>query len=248
MIEREVRAAAEEYEYGGSVEVVIYAPEGEEIAKKTFNSRLGIEGGISIIGTTGLVEPMSTKALVDTIAVEIRQKKAMGEKILVVSPGNYGFHFMQDRFGYDLDRAVKCSNHIGAAIDIAREAGFSEMLLVGHAGKLVKVSGGIMNTHSHEADCRMELMAAAVTAASDRIDVARHILGCVSIDDAYSFMLDAGIEKECFSYIMDRIGYHLNIRAKDMHIECIVFSNRYGLLGATAGAEEMMNRAGIVME
>ena len=243
MIEHEVRSVMEEYDYSGSLEVTIFAPDGEEIAKKTFNSRLGIEGGISIIGTTGLVEPMSIKALIDTIAVEIRQKKALGEKILVVSPGNYGFHFMRDNYGFDLDRAVKCSNYIGEAIDMARVEGFSEMLLVGHAGKLVKVSGGIMNTHSHVADCRMELLAASVVQVSERIDIAKQILGCISVDDAYAVMQQAGIGKECFSYIMERIEYHIKKRADDMHIECMVFSNRYGILGKTAGADAMMEHA-----
>ena len=242
MIEHEVRAVMEEYDHSGSVDVVISAPAGEEIAAKTFNSRLGIEGGISIIGTTGLVEPMSTKALIDTIAVEIRQKKALGEKILVVSPGNYGFHFMRDTYGFDLDRAVKCSNYIGEAIDLAKDAGFSKMLLVGHSGKLVKTAGGIMNTHSLVADCRMEIMASSVVHASDRMETAKQILGCVSVDDAYEVMQKAGIERQCFSYIMDRIEYHLKKRAGTMHIECIVFSNRYGLLGKTSGADVMMKK------
>ena len=242
MIEHEVRAVMEEYDHSGSVDVVISAPAGEEIAAKTFNSRLGIEGGISIIGTTGLVEPMSTKALIDTIAVEIRQKKALGEKILVVSPGNYGFHFMRDTYGFDLDRAVKCSNYIGEAIDLAKDAGFSELLLVGHGGKLVKTAGGIMNTHSQVADCRMEIMASSVVHASDRMETAKQILGCVSVDDAYEVMQKAGIERECFSYIIDRIEYHLKKRAGTMHIECIVFSNRYGLLGKTSGADVMMKK------
>lgn len=242
MIEHEVRAVMEEYDHSGSVDVVISAPAGEEIAAKTFNSRLGIEGGISIIGTTGLVEPMSTKALIDTIAVEIRQKKALGEKILVVSPGNYGFHFMRDTYGFDLDRAVKCSNYIGEAIDLAKDTGFSEMLLVGHGGKLVKTAGGIMNTHSQVADCRMEIMASSVVHASDRMETAKQILGCVSVDDAYEVMQKAGIERQCLSYIMDRIEYHLKKRAGTMHIECIVFSNRYGLLGKTSGADVMMKK------
>ena len=149
---------------------------------------------------------------------------------------------MRDTYGFDLDRAVKCSNHIGEAIDLAADAGFPEMLLVGHAGKLVKLSGGVMNTHSHVADCRMELMAASVIHASERIDTAKHILGCVSVDDAYELMRQAGIEKECFSYIMDRIEYHLKKRAGTMHSECIVFSNRYGLLGKTSGADVMMRQ------
>ena len=240
MIEREVCSVADRYGYDGVIGIEISAPEGEEVAARTFNPTLGIEGGISIIGTSGIVEPMSTRAILDTIAVEIRQKRAMGEEILVVSPGNYGQTFMQEQYGYDLDRAVKCSNYIGGAIDAAVNAGFGRMLLVGHIGKLIKVSGGIMNTHSAEADCRMELMAAAAVKSSGRADIAASILDCVSTDEAYKLMLTAGIEKECFEYIMERIGYHLNKRAGIMQIACIVFSNKYGLLGKTDNAESML--------
>ena len=241
MITSEVEALLDEYEYPGSVRIEIFAPGGEETAKKTFNPRLGIEGGISIIGTSGIVEPMSTKALIDTIEVELRQKKALNEETAVVSPGNYGIAFMKETYGYDLDRAVKCSNYIGETIDIARRLGFCKMLLAGHVGKLIKLSGGIMNTHSHEADCRMELMAAAAIRAgvSDN-GILNRILDCVSTDEAYAVMQEEGIEKKCFDRIMERIAFYLNARASDMQIECIVYSNRYGLLGKTPGADGLL--------
>ena len=239
MIEAEVRSVAEEYGYSGAIRIVISAPEGAKIAEKTFNSRLGIEGGISIIGTSGIVEPMSTKAIVDTIAVELRQLKEMGCDIAVVSPGNYGFDFMKEYYGYDLDRAVKCSNYIGDTIDIAGNLGFSGMLLVGHVGKLIKVSGGIMNTHSAEGDCRMELMAAAAARAGASGDVINRILDSVSTDDAYKHMTDAGVEKKSFEYIMERINHYLTKRGQNMKIGCIVYSNIYGLLGQ-CGPKELI--------
>ena len=99
------------------------------MASKTFNPRLGIENGISILGTTGIVEPMSNKALVDTIKVELSQRKALGEKIAAVSPGNYGLKFMADTFDYDLDKSVKCSNFIGETVDLVCDLGFEGMLL-----------------------------------------------------------------------------------------------------------------------
>ena len=108
---------------------------------------------------------MSSKALLDTIMVELKQKKALGFDIAAVSPGNYGLDFMKAHYGYDLDKSVKCSNFIGDTIDMAKQLGFSSMLLTGHVGKLIKVSGGIMNTHSKEADCRMELLSAAAMRA-----------------------------------------------------------------------------------
>ena len=243
MIESEVISVAQEYEYTGTVRIEISAPEGELIAKKTFNPRLGIEGGISIIGTSGIVDPMSTRAIIDTIRVELAQKKALGGKVAVVSPGNYGFAFMKEHYDYDLDRAVKCSNYIGDTIDIARETGFEKMLLVGHVGKLIKVTGGVMNTHSKEGDGRMDLMAEAAGHAGAGEDVLKAILGCVSTEEAYRIMREAKIEEESFRYIMERIDHHLSARAGSMRIECIVYSSVYGLLGETRGAQELMREA-----
>ena len=243
MITREVMSTAEEYEYSGSVRIVISAPEGEEIAKKTFNPRFGIEGGISIIGTSGLVEPMSTKALVDTIRAELAQKRALKDTIAVITPGNYGADFMSEHFSYDLNRAVKCSNYPGETIDIAKDLGFEALLLVGHAGKLVKLAGGIMNTHSAMADCRMELMAASAVRAGADHDTAMAILDSVSTEEAYGYMKSAGIADRCFELIMEKIAYNLQKRAREMRIECMVYSTVYGLIGATKGAYELMEAA-----
>ena len=240
MIGQEVRNIMEETGYTGTVTVTVYAPEGERIAAKTFNPRLGIEGGISIIGTTGIVEPMSTKAIIGTITAELSQKRAMGETVAIASPGNYGLDFMKEHYGYDLDKAVKCSNFIGETIDAARALGFERMLIAGHIGKLIKVSGGIMNTHSHNADCRMELMAAAAIRAGAGADIAERILGCVSAEEAYGIMIDENIEKKCSEHIAGRIEHYLQMRADPMQIGCIVFSNKYGLVAKTDNADEMM--------
>lgn len=240
MIEQEVMSVLADHEYKGGIHIEIYAPDGEKAAKNTFNERLGIKGGISVIGTSGLVEPMSTKAVLDTIRVELRQKKELGAEVAIVSPGNYGIDFMRKNYGFDLDDAVKCSNYIGETADIAESLGFSALLIAGHLGKLIKLAGGIMNTHSHEADCRMELMAAAAIKCGASSDVAAAILSCVSTEEAYRCMIDAGIEKECGSYILDRIMYHLRARSKDMEIGCIVFTNEHGLICESENAKRLM--------
>ena len=235
MIEGEVREVAELFDYSGDLFVEISVPGGRELAEKTFNPRLGIHGGISILGTTGVVEPMSTQAVLDTIRVELTQKKALGVKKPVIAPGSYGFEFMKE-YGYDLELAVKCSNYIGDTLDMIGELGFPEVLLIGHIGKLIKLSGGIMNTHSRVADCRMELMAAAGLEAGIRAEVLRRLLTCVSTDAAYALILEEGKEKEFMRVVMKRIQMHLNKRAAGrFSVECIVFSNVYGVLGETAG-------------
>jgi cobalt-precorrin-5B (C1)-methyltransferase len=244
MITDEVAQVMDFFDYEGSLEAEISVPGGEEIALKTFNPRLGIEGGISIIGTSGIVEPMSTKALLDTIKVELNQLKEMGATVAVISPGNYGLDFMKDTYDFDLDRAVKCSNYIGDTIDMAVELGFEKLLLCGHIGKLVKVSGGIMNTHSKEGDCRMELMAAAAVRFGADNETLNRILDCVVTEEAIAVMEEKDLKEKCFEFITDKISFYLNKRSTDkMKVECIVYSNAYGALGQTEGAVAFIEEA-----
>lgn len=241
MITDEVTQVAKLFDHTGSLKVTIYVPGGKELAEKTFNPKLGIEGGISIIGTSGIVEPMSTRALLETIRLELNQRRLEGADTIVISPGNYGLSFMKEQYGYDLNKAVKCSNYIGDSIDMAVAAGYKHLLLTGHIGKLIKVSGGIMNTHSREADCRMELMAAAAARCGADPKTLLGILDSVSTEEAYGYLKAAGIEQACMSYIMKRILYHLNKRAEEkIDIRCIMYSVKWGLLGCSPGAEEML--------
>lgn len=240
MIEKEVREVCELFDIKGEIYVVISIPEGIEIAKKTFNPRLGIEGGISVLGTSGVVEPMSSQAIIDTIRVELNQRRVMGEKSIVIAPGNYGLDFMKKAYDYDLDKAVKCSNFIGDTIDMARECGFEELLLVGHIGKLVKLSGGIMNTHSRIADRRMELITEAATACGVDVDSAKNILTCVTTEEAVRVLDDIGKRDAVMNEIIGKAMYHLIKRAGDMKIECLMYSNEHGFLAASEGAEGML--------
>ena len=241
MITKEVREVCELCDYRGGIRVMISVPEGEELAAKTFNPRLGIVGGISILGTSGIVEPMSTKALFDTIRVELSQKKALGQSIAAVSPGNYGLEFMKKTYDYDLDKSVKCSNFIGDTIDMARELGFSGMLLTGHVGKLIKVSGGMMNTHSKEGDCRMELLAAAGLKAGCSADAARAILEGTVTEEGVRILLEEGKLEAAMAYVMERVLFFLRKRAgEEFHVECMIYANQYGLLAKSGGAEDML--------
>lgn len=245
MIESEVRQVMDLLDYRGCLSVVISVPGGEEIAEKTFNPRLGIKGGISIIGTSGIVEPMSMQAIKDTIRVELRQQISLGHRAIAIAPGNYGLDFMRERYGFDLDRAVKCSNFIGDTIDMAAELGVEKLLLIGHIGKLIKVSGGIMNTHSREADSRMELMAAHAIKAGCDIETAGAILSSLTTSEAYSHIKAAGLESGFSEVLMERIAYHLGKRAAGrLEIQAIVFSNEDGLLGETEGAAAMLELIG----
>ena len=140
------------------LDITISVPEGRRLAEKAFNPKLGIEGGISILGTSGIVEPMSDQALLDTILVEVRVRKEEGLTILPAAPGNYGKTFFLEKYGFSLETAVTASNFIYDTVLMAADAGFRHMLFVGHIGKLVKVAGGIRNTHSQYGDHRMEIL------------------------------------------------------------------------------------------
>ena len=241
MITREVTEVLDMFDCSEAVTVTISVPEGEELALHTFNPRLGIEGGISIIGTSGVVEPMSRQAILDTIRVELRQKKAEGHDIAFISPGNYGLDFMKETYDVDLDRSVKCSNFVGETIDMICELGFSGMLLTGHIGKLVKVAGGIMNTHSREADCRMEIIAAAAVREGADTEVLGRIFDCLTTEEAYGILYEAGLAEKVSQRIMDRIMYNLDRRAGwKLDIGCIVYSKEYGQLAASDRAAGMI--------
>ena len=242
MIEEAVRAECEAAGYEGGLAVTISVPGGAAAAARTFNPMLGVTGGISILGTSGIVEPMSQQALVDTIAVEQRQAAALGEKRLLLTPGNYGEAFLHDTgldaLGVPL---VKCSNFIGDALDIAAAEGFQTVLLAGHLGKLVKVAGGVMNTHSRWADCRMELLCAHTAACGGDTALCRAVLDCATTDGALALLQEAGLWDAVCRRLLDAIQLHLDRRAAGaFRVGAVVFTNEAGLLGRTPGAEEMI--------
>lgn len=241
MIKEAVAEAAESYSYEGSLKVIISAPKGVDIAKKTFNPNLGITGGISILGTTGIVEPMSEQALIDTIKTEINMHKAQGEKVFLVAPGNYGQDFLLNTLNIELKRSIKCSNYIGDTIDMVCDSGAKAMLLVGHIGKLVKLGAGIMNTHSKVADGRMEVLSACAIRAGADTDTALKILDCITTEAALEILKK--------SDILEKTMYQLTLRIEDVLqrrssgkilIGAIVFSNEYGILGKTPAADKLL--------
>lgn len=227
----------------GGLSVVISVPGGETLAKKTFNPRLGIVGGISIIGTTGIVEPMSEAALVETIRVELRQRRESGAEYVLLTPGNYGSDFVRDGLGLDPAEAVQTSNFIGDAVEMCREMGFRGALLVGHVGKLVKVAGGMLNTHSKYGDCRMEILAAHAAAAGLRSERVEEILNCAACDDALRVLREENLYEATLARLTEHVGFHLRAKAgESMEMEAILFSKVYGELGRTAGAGALLRR------
>lgn len=239
MIEKEVKRACEEAGCEADVRVTIRIPGGEELAKKTFNPRLGIVGGLSILGTSGIVEPMSEQALKDTIRVELQVKLAQGETYILAAPGNYGLDFLRKYEQVQPEAVVKCSNYIGETIDMAKELGAKGLLFAGHIGKLVKVAGGIMNTHSRWGDCRMEILAAAALRSGLQEETACRILRSVTTDEALGLCGEAE-RKRLMQAVMEKIEEYLTIRGEgEIRLGAILFSNVYGILGETRSAAQI---------
>ncbi len=232
MIRENVEEVMALFDYHGGISVTVSAPEGEMLAKKTFNPRLGIVGGISILGTSGIVEPMSEQALIETIRVELRQRRESGARYVLLTPGNYGSDFIRDTLGLKETQFVQVSNFIGDAIDICRELGFSGAMLIGHIGKLVKIGGGMLNTHSKYGDCRMEILAAQAGAEGLPQEKLREMLECVSCDEGLRILQEAGLLKPTMERLTRRIAFHLQYRAgTNLEMGCALFSREYGLLG-----------------
>lgn len=243
MILREAEEAAQEYDYEGYLKITISVPEGEEIAKKTFNPRLGIMGGISILGTSGIVEPMSERALIASIQVEMKQHFCQGENYILVTPGNYGADYLREHMTIPFENNIKCSNYVGETIDMAIDMGVKGILFVAHIGKFVKVAAGIMNTHSHCADGRMEVLCASAIRAGGTLECAREILEAGTTDEALAVLDRYGILKETMAIVMEKIQFYLDHRSyEQILLGAVVFSNVYGLLGQTRDAEKLIEK------
>lgn len=243
MITEEVSGVCREYGYSGGVKVLISIPEGEETAKKTFNSRLGITGGLSVLGTSGIVEPMSEKALTDTIYLEMKMLHESGSSYCYAVPGNYGIDFLTESMGIDPDLAVKCSNYVGETIDDARLLGMKGLLLIGHVGKFIKLAAGVMNTHSRQADCRMEVFASHAAMAGADTDTVKAVMDCLNTTEAVRILKGKGLLQDVMKTVMERIEFYLRQRAgEELQIGAIVFSSEEGILGQTENAARLSEK------
>ena len=243
MITEELQQVCEDTGYTGGLKVTISAPAGVEIAKKTFNPRLGIVGGLSILGTTGIVEPMSDEAVVETIRTELSMRAASGKTVVLFTPGNYGADYIKNELHIDPEIAVTTSNFIGDAFAIAAESGFRGALLVGHIGKLIKVAGGMFNTHSRYGDCRMEIFASHAGMCGASADVVRNIMDSAMTDDMLAILEEAGLRQTVMDSIMNRMHFHLNHRpVGNMTVGAATFSNVHGILGKTADADQLLEQ------
>lgn len=251
MIEAEVRAACAELGHdvdapGGGITITVSIPGGGSVASRTFNPHLGVEGGLSVLGTTGIVEPMSTRAIVETVRLELRVLRETGAAGVILTPGRYGETFLRSTMTAAVPprRLVLCSNFIGEALDAAAELGFADVLIVGHIGKIVKLAGGVMDTHSRVADCRLELLALHAALEGAPAPLLRRILGAATADDGLDSINEEGGEAmrdAVAASLLERAEMYCARRtAGRARAGVVAFSNRSGLLGRSPGARRIM--------
>ena len=241
MITQALSQVLEEGDCGCGLEAIISIPQGEELAAKTFNPNLGIVGGLSVLGTSGIVEPQSLEALQRSIEVEIRMHRAQGENKLILTPGNYGEAFIKTYAPLPPWPQVKCANFIGASLDYCAQYGYEKVLLVGHLGKFVKLAGGVMDTHSRLADCRMEILAAHAALAGGETSLIGQIMEAATTDGALELLQKAGLWKKVRQSLLHKIQYHLERRAAgNFSVGAIIYNNIQGFLGETSQVKGLL--------
>ena len=245
MITEALHREAENAAYQGGFSVTISIEGGEEVAKRTFNPHIGVEGGLSVLGTSGIVEPMSQQAILDTIQLEMNQAslRAGTPRRLILAPGNYGLDYLHETYPrFAAVPVVKTSNFIGDTLDMAASAKFEEVLLVGHVGKLVKLAGGIMNTHSHTADCRTELFCTHAALCGASREVCTALMDAATTDACLDILDAAELRAPVLESLLRAIQLHLDRRAAGtFRVGAILFSNQHGPLGQTETAAQILN-------
>ena len=232
-----------EHGFSGIVNITVTVENGADIAKKTFNERLGIIGGISILGTSGLVLPMSKTALLQTIEADIKFRlKNSKERRVYLAPGNIGAKFLEKNFNINSTTVAIISNFIGESIDYAISNDAREIVLCGDLGKLIKLSGGIMNTHSNDSDSRLELLVAAVIKLCIKekkelpIQIISNIFEQKTTTGAVNIIKDNNFDN-CFNILANQMLYYAYNRA--FKAEIFYHKNRY------ANIEEFKNNLAV---
>ena len=242
MIKDSLNELAMQFNYSGGFHVLISVPEGEEIAKKTFNPELGIVGGISILGTTGIVEPMSAKALADSIKVEISVIAAESNESILIFLGNFGKKFTEEDLNLSTKPGIMCSNFIDVALDSSVEFGFKNILLVGHIGKFVKLGIGMFNTHSHNGDGRIETLLSCALEAGANIEILKDIQKCVTTNAVLDILYENDLLDKTMEVLNDRIQHNFDRRVpEDINVGFICFANTGEYSGVLFESENVDN-------
>ena len=222
--------------------IIISVPGGEETAKLTYNSRLGIVGGISILGTTGIVNPMSEESWKASITIELTMLYNQGYRSVVLAPGNYGEDFATNVLGIPPHRIVNMSNFVGHVLKEVQRIGFTRVLMVGHMGKFVKVAGGIFSTHSKDSDARMEIIMANLALLGAPVELLEKVDQCITTDAAGTLIEEYHYE-EVYQVLVDKMKFRserlLRNRKPEVSIDVVTFGTEAGYLASTQTLEEI---------
>ncbi|VFE47370.1 cobalt-precorrin-5B (C(1))-methyltransferase CbiD [Clostridioides difficile] len=225
------------------LKITIFAPQGEAVAKKTFNPRLGIVGGISIIGTTGIVEPMSDEGWKKSLSIELQMKKEQGLDKIILVPGNHGEQFIREKLNLDIKYVVRTSNFIGYMIKEAQRIGYKKILMAGHIGKFIKISAGIFNTHSKVADARSEILVANLALMGATYEFLNKINQCLTTEEAVE-LINNSEYRQVYNILSnkcrERVKQYLNEDSDDIDVEVIIFSMNKSLLGKSDNTDDLV--------
>ena len=214
----------------------------EKTAKLTYNSRLGIVGGISILGTTGIVNPMSEESWKASITIELTMLYNQGYRSVVLAPGNYGEDFATNVLGIPPHRIVNMSNFVGHVLKEVQRIGFTRVLMVGHMGKFVKVAGGIFSTHSKDSDARMEIIMANLALLGAPVELLEKVDQCITTDAAGTLIEEYHYE-EVYQVLVDKMKFRserlLRNRKPEVSIDVVTFGTEAGYLASTQTLEEI---------
>ena len=215
-----------------SLRVTISVPNGEELARKTFNPRLGIIGGISILGTTGIVKPMNEKALLDSLTLELSMIHSLGHREIFIAFAGTGEKFTRKIFHIEGKNVIQCGNYPGHVLDESAKFGFTHATICGHPGKLLKVSAGNFITHSKVADGRLESLCTHLALMGASQSLIRRIYRSNTTNEAIDI-----ITAERFSDVWNNIARVISAKCEErvnkaMKISAVFFDNDGVILGS----------------
>lgn len=187
------------------VNVIVSVPDGMALAAKTLNETLGVVGGISIIGTTGIVKPMSEEGFKNSLVPQLQVMKASGYDMAILVPGRIGQDLAKNVLHLNEEQLAETSNFIGFMLEQAVRIGFKKILIIGHLGKIIKLSSGSFHTHNRMSDARMETLAAYAALYGASQDIVKEILEARTTEAAMPIIDNAKLT-DIYSYAAERAG------------------------------------------
>ena len=216
--------------FGADVEISV--PKGEETAKKTLNAKLGIIGGISILGTTGIVKPMSEESWKASLAIELKmalENAGNGEAIFLF--GNRGKQYLSDNFEDNISQAIVISNFVGYNFDRACEFEAKKIYFIGELGKFVKVAGGIFHTHSRVSDAKMEILTANALLVGESTENMKKIMASNTTEEATKYIEKTEVYNLLAEKAKQKCEEYCRRNGWELEVETLIISAEKEVLG-----------------